>query len=311
MKKQIRKERGITLIALVVTIIVLLILAGVSLNAIVGENGILNQAQKASEKTKFASEKEAIELVLSEMKMNSYTNEENDSLVGEQLLDKKVGNSNWKVVLKDNNVYGTDWSFVKKGTEISGYGVLSENWLINYKTGEVIKLEDEKYSIISATDGLAVKNNIIFNLDSSVIDGNVPNTKEGLENSLGNGVELKGFDFDDNSGLTETSFKFDGIDDYIEMPFNEEIYGFDGGLTLEFYGKLLGKGLLRYEEDNAIYDRVDTRTLGAFFEIRNKNTNKGKQGLEFVFDNYEGKVEKICCALGVTQTQSYQSPFIR
>ena len=44
------KNKGITLIALVITIIVLLILAGVSLSMISGENGILSKAQQAKEK---------------------------------------------------------------------------------------------------------------------------------------------------------------------------------------------------------------------------------------------------------------------
>ena len=49
------KQKGITLIALVITIIVMLVLAGVSINAIVGENGILSKAQSA----KFLSEESA------------------------------------------------------------------------------------------------------------------------------------------------------------------------------------------------------------------------------------------------------------
>ena len=48
--KRILKERGITLIALVVTIVVLLILAGVSLNAIFSENGIIKRAKDAQNK---------------------------------------------------------------------------------------------------------------------------------------------------------------------------------------------------------------------------------------------------------------------
>ena len=44
-----RRERGITLIALVITIIVLLILAGVSISMLTGENGIITQAQTAKE----------------------------------------------------------------------------------------------------------------------------------------------------------------------------------------------------------------------------------------------------------------------
>ena len=57
-----RLNNGITLIALVITIIVLLILAGVSIAMLTGENGILSQAQKAGEQTDIGQEKEAIAL---------------------------------------------------------------------------------------------------------------------------------------------------------------------------------------------------------------------------------------------------------
>ena len=57
-----KRQNGITLIALVITIIVLLILAGVSINLATGENGIIEQAQNASIKQKFAKYKEELEL---------------------------------------------------------------------------------------------------------------------------------------------------------------------------------------------------------------------------------------------------------
>ena len=47
-----RKEQGITLIALVVTIVVLIILAGVSILMLTGENGIIKRAQDARENTR-------------------------------------------------------------------------------------------------------------------------------------------------------------------------------------------------------------------------------------------------------------------
>ena len=50
-----RRERGITLIALVINIIVLLILAGVSISMLTGNNGIITQAQNAREETKIAN----------------------------------------------------------------------------------------------------------------------------------------------------------------------------------------------------------------------------------------------------------------
>ena len=50
-KKLMKGNKGITLVALVVTIVVLLILAGISLNLVLGENGIITRAQEARDKT--------------------------------------------------------------------------------------------------------------------------------------------------------------------------------------------------------------------------------------------------------------------
>ena len=61
-KRNLRNQRGITLIALVVTIIILLILAGVSFGILKGKNGIIVQANKASESTRIASIQEQIDL---------------------------------------------------------------------------------------------------------------------------------------------------------------------------------------------------------------------------------------------------------
>ncbi len=57
-----RRNKGITLIALVITIIVLLILAAVSIATLTGENGILLQANKAKEETRGANVDETIRL---------------------------------------------------------------------------------------------------------------------------------------------------------------------------------------------------------------------------------------------------------
>ena len=62
--KKANKEKGITLIALVITIIVLLILAGVSIAMLTGQNGILTQAQNAKKLTEQASAKEKIEMAV-------------------------------------------------------------------------------------------------------------------------------------------------------------------------------------------------------------------------------------------------------
>ena len=67
------KEKGITLIALVITIIVLLILAGVSLSLIAGENGILKRATGAVSQNSKAKAEEEILLVLNEWWMEKAT----------------------------------------------------------------------------------------------------------------------------------------------------------------------------------------------------------------------------------------------
>lgn len=60
-----RNNKGITLIALVITIIVLLILAGVSIAMLTGENGLLSKANSASLKTQAAEAKENVETAIS------------------------------------------------------------------------------------------------------------------------------------------------------------------------------------------------------------------------------------------------------
>ncbi len=77
MNKQKSKQKGITLIALVVTIIILIILAGVSINMVVGNNGIITQAQRVARETAnvtIASEEQMNALV---EEMNEYMSENN------------------------------------------------------------------------------------------------------------------------------------------------------------------------------------------------------------------------------------------
>ena len=62
MRKMLKKDNGITLVALIVTIIVLIILAGISINLILGDNGIITIAQKAKENTELSKVEEEKEL---------------------------------------------------------------------------------------------------------------------------------------------------------------------------------------------------------------------------------------------------------
>ena len=60
--KQLRNKNGITLIALVVTIIVLIILAGVSISLVLGDNGIITKAKEGKQNTELAKGEEEVQL---------------------------------------------------------------------------------------------------------------------------------------------------------------------------------------------------------------------------------------------------------
>ena len=81
----VKKERGITLIALVITIIVLLILAGISISMLTGQNGILNRAQEAKEKTEIEEEEELRKLTHMQAAMNLENTTHTDNSTGEEI----------------------------------------------------------------------------------------------------------------------------------------------------------------------------------------------------------------------------------
>ena len=85
-QKSYWKSAGITLIALVITIIVLLILAGVSIAMLTGNNGILTQAKLAKENTALAKEDEENKLA----KNNEYISAQLGNIVpGEYIKETK------------------------------------------------------------------------------------------------------------------------------------------------------------------------------------------------------------------------------
>ena len=92
MKKLKQKNNGITLIALIVTIIVLLILAGITIATLTGENGIITKAIEAQEQTIIAEEKEKISLAYTACKTNDFSSNVTDEQLQEELekLDDNV-----------------------------------------------------------------------------------------------------------------------------------------------------------------------------------------------------------------------------
>ena len=99
MKRNVNNN-GITLIALVVTIIVLLILAGVSISMLTGQNGILNRVAEAKDKSEESETKELIEMAV----FNSIIGENGVSKLNKEKLQENISNvlEKDKAVVIDN-----------------------------------------------------------------------------------------------------------------------------------------------------------------------------------------------------------------
>ena len=226
--EKIENKSGITLIALVVTIILIMILAGVSISSLTGQNSIIAKAVQAQKITEAKSEKEALELSVILANMENNLNGKNENYIGEKLYDKTLANGNkWHIIVLNTSEkkYGTGWNYIPEGTNINNYGLTKKDWLINFSTGEIEELEKDGYTELSYESSLAVTDGLVFNVDATNIQDS---------NSWGEGVKLYGFENNSESMYNGNALKFDGIDDYITVDGNLNV---NDEITLEFYGR--------------------------------------------------------------------------
>jgi hypothetical protein len=143
-----KKNLGITLIALIITIIVLLILAGVSINLILGDNGVITKAKIASEETKEADAKEKVSMAwascemeyqdawstnqsvkrstyFTKEKMNEYLNSEGE--ITEEFIYNEDDDSEFTYKTSD----GTEYML-----KVDKTGKVSKNLVVYLKVGE-------------------------------------------------------------------------------------------------------------------------------------------------------------------------------
>ncbi len=275
--KMYNKIKGITLISLIISIIILIILSGISVNFILGENGIFSMAMRAKDTTQTATEEETLKMQLLAMQMN-----DNIKKVGKPLYDRNLDNSSiWDIIIqnKENITYGTGWNYLEKGTEIEGYGKSKYDWVINYETGKMVQLKAGEYTEWSYEKVGTITDGLLFNLDSA----NVSLDKS----SWGNNTTLYYYDaqkydtiekrkaafeeqrkekemVEDSNGYdrqiaenvrdyieeTTNAFQFNG-NNYIEYREKEgNTLDFSNGLTLTFYGKIKGNTSTFRENDN-------------------------------------------------------------
>ena len=182
-------NKGVTLIALVITIIVLLILAGVSIAMLTGENGILTQATESKKANTIGAEKEQIGLAMQSLKMKKQADNVSTIVTPDELQSQLMadGAKNVTVESGDNDSLIVKYQDTKNKYTVGQNGNILENGgngtnpdnpgtgegenetyiktvkelkageKVNYidksgKTIECIVLYDEEYNISNGTD---------------------------------------------------------------------------------------------------------------------------------------------------------------
>lgn len=132
--KSIKTQKGITLIALVITIIILLILAAVSINIILGQDGILQRAKDAKEKTEIAQEKEILQLSLMDIMLRNNGKLVFDEETLKSAIERNSNIDGIEVEKVADNMYMVIFNTSKRYYEVNSEG--------NVKT-TVAKVNDE------------------------------------------------------------------------------------------------------------------------------------------------------------------------
>ena len=105
-----KKSKGITLVSLIITIIILLILAGVTISMILGENGIINKAKNAKNNTNRSQFEENVEIAEITYKMNLKV--ENEQIAYAE-LKKTIENYGYSYEVEDKTLKITNNEFTK------------------------------------------------------------------------------------------------------------------------------------------------------------------------------------------------------
>ena len=131
------RERGITLIALVVTIVVLLILAGVTINAVFSDSGIIKKAQEAQNKANESVQKDMEQINALENWLNENTGESNKEVNISTLVGKEAVTKNTKAV----DAYGNKIT-IPKGFKVLAHGTEAGSATYTYSGDTIPAVQD-------------------------------------------------------------------------------------------------------------------------------------------------------------------------
>ncbi len=146
------KNKGITLIALVITIIVLLILAGISIAMLIGENGLLGKANTAKEEHKIAQYKEEINLIVMEEIAERKTETKTEPMIVS--LENKIKEKDWgEKTSKEKQDGDTAEYLIVESKEGYEFIIEVDNEKETAKIIETNKTPGEKYTITYHPNG--------------------------------------------------------------------------------------------------------------------------------------------------------------
>ncbi len=180
--KVARDSKGITLVALVITIIVLLILAGVVINLVLGENGILQIGKKATEKHKIESIREKVELGMVDYKAKALLVDEEVTIesVLQELVEKEVFDSidkpeeigvvgEYDVKLKYNENHEVVIEYIKKATGVRiTYKLQPAGYTNEPKVNIIFKVTGKVKSVTNPNSSVAYPQNNVVEVEYEV-----------------------------------------------------------------------------------------------------------------------------------------------
>ena len=153
-RKNYSNQTGITLIALVVTIVVLLILAGVSISALFGDSGIIDRAKEAQNETNQATERDKKEIKELSNWLDSKTNGNSGGSTGGNTTGGDTTTSDLPSVANKTIPYYPDNTFTKvEGTDLSNGLVIKDA-----EGNEYVWIEVPKTAEVYPTAGLKITN---------------------------------------------------------------------------------------------------------------------------------------------------------
>ena len=178
------KNKGITLIALIITIVVLLILAGITIGRLSGEDGIIGNSNKAKEQAEIENEKEVVEQATVEaMGKGKYGNISKNNL--EAAIDKIVGEGKTEVE-ETGNKFTVYFIESKRYYEIDNDGNVGDYQLAaeDKNPGDITK--DENGNLLDGSQEHPYEINCIEDL---IVFSNMTNGK-GIKIENGTAVEI-------------------------------------------------------------------------------------------------------------------------